>query len=1181
MRRSFYPKFFHHLERDLPIVRALDAGRSFAPRRRAPHEEATMQLLADRFAVDDRGRAIDLASGARVAIATTSGGGVSEQLRWNARCGWLHTLQHRAIASLVDYGLVGDCSRFEAFDCGSIRRGATDEMRAVHDRAARFLHGTGLSAAPFAHDRVRTRSDGRAVWLPDANSGYEREDATPTPTLALRDCGLRIVERPAVAALAEMFQLDGARPRIAALWGPAGSGKRLVVRALARAARASGLVPIAAPMIDSPLAELWRGRSLFIVAADGDAATWRLFVGATVRTARPHVLLIVSDLEHRFVDGVGLRRLGVDALVASILPAVAGTPHEDSARRIAERAQGLPGRFARLLHPGPIGAVRHDSAWVHEAPIAAEQPMTYGVDEEAGRLVPERTRPASAWPAPGELASLRRRADSAIARIGLGRHAPGTRDLRYAVGGFARRGAWLDAARNAHALATALLRRGRVRDAQAAIDQAHDYATRAGSDEVLVDVAVLSGHAWIDLARLDEAEAALATAAAAARVARDATRTAAASLALARALFWRGRYADADAALRQIGDPQPRAIQVRRSLLGSRVAVGARDFSRAMSIAAAARHAADESGDASLVAAAAHAAAFVHLAVADWAAVDKDIAASIVAARAAHDPLRAMRARLLRAEAERRQGRLSAARADLEHLRRIVSTAPPVLRVRWQAATAVAGAPGDAETIVARHVAASTLGALPLYVAGTTGAAAPRSGEHGFVDQLISILHVCQTAEEESALLRQLCGRVRPHVHAASVAVVATRHGRPYALAYDGAQLDPDVAVRAAAAGVVLTPHRRDDCVEAAAPVVYGGVALGALCARWTLGSTYDTSAATSILAATAAAAAPIVAGAIAKAEQPHANGLSELIGATPAMAELRRSVERAAAAPFAVLIDGESGSGKELVARAIHRGSGRRHKAFCTLNCAALPDDLVESELFGHARGSFTGAVADRAGVFEEADGGTLFLDEVGELSGRAQAKLLRVLQEGELRRVGDTTSRRIDVRVVAATNRRLPQEVDAGRFRLDLLYRLDVVHITVPPLRDRREDIPMLAEQFWRDAAARVGSRATLAATTLAALALYDWPGNVRELQNVLAALAVRTPKRGVVPPSALPPAFVTHAPADACRLEDARRTFEERFVRAALVRTGGHRGRAAAELGVTRQGLTKLMTRLGISP
>jgi transcriptional regulator with GAF, ATPase, and Fis domain len=216
---------------------------------------------------------------------------------------------------------------------------------------------------------------------------------------------------------------------------------------------------------------------------------------------------------------------------------------------------------------------------------------------------------------------------------------------------------------------------------------------------------------------------------------------------------------------------------------------------------------------------------------------------------------------------------------------------------------------------------------------------------------------------------------------------------------------------------------------------------------------------------------------------------------------------------------------------------------------------------------------------VFEEAHTGTLVLDEVGELSLRAQAKVLRTIQEGDLRRVGENVSRRIDVRIVSATNRDLRQEVAAGRFRLDLLYRLDVIRISLPPLRARREDIAVLVEHCWREATSRIGSRTVLSTATIAALARYDWPGNVRELQNVLAALAVRSPKRGVVPPTALPPPFGVSPPAASWRLDEARRTFDERFVRAALVRSGGHCARAAEELGVTRQGLTKLMRRLGI--
>jgi len=237
-----------------------------------------------------------------------------------------------------------------------------------------------------------------------------------------------------------------------------------------------------------------------------------------------------------------------------------------------------------------------------------------------------------------------------------------------------------------------------------------------------------------------------------------------------------------------------------------------------------------------------------------------------------------------------------------------------------------------------------------------------------------------------------------------------------------------------------------------------------------------------------------------------------------------------------------------------------------------------VDAELFGHAKGAFTGATGERLGLFESADGGTVFLDEIGELSARAQAKVLRVLQEGEVRRVGEHFTRSIDARLVAATNRPLRGEVEARRFRQDLLYRLDVIRIQVPPLRDRAEDIPLLASRFWKQAADRIASRAVLGQSALSALARYDWPGNVRELQNVLTALVVAAPARGVVGaallPSAIAPA-VQDAPGES--LEHARLQFEQRFVRAALARAAGHRGRAAVALGLSRQGLAKLMQRL----
>jgi len=361
--------------------------------------------------------------------------------------------------------------------------------------------------------------------------------------------------------------------------------------------------------------------------------------------------------------------------------------------------------------------------------------------------------------------------------------------------------------------------------------------------------------------------------------------------------------------------------------------------------------------------------------------------------------------------------------------------------------------------------------------------------------------------------------------------------------------------------------------------VRYGGEIIAALVCRWVAGSVIDVDGATVLLRAAALSTAPHIRAMLDRAAPQPAGAWADLLGESPAARALRDSVARAARAPFPVLVEGESGCGKELVARATHRLSPRRDRRFCALNCAALADDLVETELFGHARGAFTGAATERAGLFEDADGGTLFLDEVGELSGRAQAKLLRVLQEGEVRRVGENLPRRVDVRVVAATNRKLEEEVTAGRFRNDLRFRLDVVRIVVPPLRERTSDIPLLAAHFWQDASARVGSHATLSNDALSALARYDWPGNVRELQNVIAWIAVHSPRRGRVGPSGLPRHVAQATVAAPCTFEAAREEFERRFVRAALAGANGRRARAAEALGVTRQGLSKMMRRLRI--
>jgi DNA-binding NtrC family response regulator len=363
-------------------------------------------------------------------------------------------------------------------------------------------------------------------------------------------------------------------------------------------------------------------------------------------------------------------------------------------------------------------------------------------------------------------------------------------------------------------------------------------------------------------------------------------------------------------------------------------------------------------------------------------------------------------------------------------------------------------------------------------------------------------------------------------------------------------------------------------------PVRLGDRVLAALVARWPADACPRPDAA-EVLQLAAAVAAPRVESFLsaARAQSRMATAIPELVGASGVMDDVRSHVARAAASPFSVLIAGESGVGKELVARAIHQLSPRRERRFCDVNCAALPDDLIESELFGHAKGAFTGAITERAGLVEEADGGTLFLDEVLDLSLRAQAKLLRAVQQQEVRRVGEAFSRKVDVRFVSAANRDIRAEAAAGRFRQDLLYRLDVIRIHLPPLRERPADIALLAEHFWRTASARVGSSATLGHGVLAALTRYHWPGNVRELQNVVAALAVAAPARGQVRPAQLP-AIVTGATAvTSARLADARAQFERRFLEMALARAAGSRSQAAREIGLSRQGLLKLMARLGM--
>jgi DNA-binding NtrC family response regulator len=461
----------------------------------------------------------------------------------------------------------------------------------------------------------------------------------------------------------------------------------------------------------------------------------------------------------------------------------------------------------------------------------------------------------------------------------------------------------------------------------------------------------------------------------------------------------------------------------------------------------------------------------------------------------------------------------------------------------------------------------------------------PRT-EPAMIEAFLEILRSCQDVDDPAVALSRIAIRLRDSLAASSVAFVIRDRDRAHAIAHAGA-LAPTTAQLASAlrvldTGITVPASSRGQSDEAVSPIRYGATVVGALWCHWAVGVPLVAPDVASIIGLAATAAAPAVYEVRERLSAPPiaAALVPDLVGASGAMEAVRQSVMRAAASPFPVLIEGESGCGKELVARAVHAASMRRGRRFCALNCAAISDDLVEAELFGHTRGAFTGAVAERLGLFEESQGGTLFLDEVAELSVRVQAKLLRTLQEGEVRRLGESVTRSVDARIVAATNRPLDGEVAAGRFRNDLRYRLDVLRITIPPLRERLEDLPPLVRHIWMTLAKRTGSMAVLSPAAMALLGAYDWPGNVRELQNVLASVMVSGPQRGVIGPKGLP-SHLTRATAMSARatLAAARREFEERYVRAALARAGGRALIAARELGVSRQGLRKLTARLGL--
>lgn len=308
------------------------------------------------------------------------------------------------------------------------------------------------------------------------------------------------------------------------------------------------------------------------------------------------------------------------------------------------------------------------------------------------------------------------------------------------------------------------------------------------------------------------------------------------------------------------------------------------------------------------------------------------------------------------------------------------------------------------------------------------------------------------------------------------------------------------------------------------------------------------------------------------KAVLEKATPQTEMIGESAALKEVWRLIERAGPTDKAILIQGESGTGKELVARALHRRSRRAAQPLVTINCAALSETLLESELFGHEKGSFTGAVAAKPGFFEVADGGTLFIDEIGEMPGSLQAKLLRVLEDGSMRRIGSVKERRVDVRLLAATNRDMAAEVAAGRFREDLYYRINVMSLNLPPLRERQGDIPLLVAHF-------LGAGWKIEPEAVQAIERYRWPGNIRQLMNAIERAKILADDHTILIDD-LPPNVIADSPAmSEAPLSDELASLQRNHVVDILRRERGNKARAARALGVNRRSLYRMLEKYAI--
>jgi DNA-binding NtrC family response regulator len=1118
-------------------------------------------VVAERFYVWRPGFFIDLATGARVSLRIRQTPDAVNYRRWLERCATLAGLWHPHLLVPLDYGLLPDGRRFEAVP-HSLRPAC--ETRAACATAMRsalaFLERAAISGGRADLRRVRT-AEGRLALLADEETGHPADRDLPRrrrPVHVTSDDGgfvppgVRLQPRTVLDGILDVLDVSvPGRSRTLTLRAPPGSGLRTLLRQLAAEARRRGYVPVdvgCARRLPGLIGAL-ASRHVLLIEVRTRHAHIRtgpgLLLELGLSNPRSHVLLTALRSGRTGAGLLELDPIGESALMAMLI----GTALDAAqVRAAAVAASGRPGRFLERLGAGEI--VPRTTT-----PAGLSTVREVAPDYRARGLPPSRPEHCV-----GRARKLAHR----------GRAAAAIRLLRAGVAACARRGQARTQAELALELARLLSAQGRADDAATAFVG----IGRAGDERLRVQAALGLAEARLDQGRLAEAEAAARGARLVAESGQLHDHLERAGLTLARVLYWGGRTNEARALLEQPCqearfEAERQRMVARLALEGGRVALASRTATVAFDLAA-------RCHDARGTACAHGLRARIAGVLGDRPDLECHVEAGLVASREAGLPLVAAEVRLEAAAGALQGGDTVAARRLVQGLLRRAEHLPALTRARIEAVLARCG---DAGAAASTNRFVQVTGARALHLKP------PEERDMELIQQAAELMRLCHEADGARQALHDVCRALTTHLQARAVSIVARRDGAACAVAAAGTgwAVPEELVATALEAATPVLPRQSAAALEGAAAIRYAGRPIGVIACRWAIDASIEFTRARALLAAAAVACAPAVqeqADARLPAIAPDHGATAGLLGESAVMADVRALVRRSAHAPFPVLVEGESGAGKELVARAIHSAGPRRGERFCAVNCAALGDELLEAELFGHARGAFTGAVSERAGLFEDAHRGTLFLDEVIDLSARAQAKLLRALQEGEVRRLGENAARRVDVRIVAAANRPLSAATDEGRFRSDLRYRLEVIRIVVPPLRERVEDIPLLVSHYWRQATARVGSRATLTAEALATFARYDWPGNVRELQNVLAALAVGCAARGRIGPASLPAHIArTGAATTESTLDEARLSFERRFVRAAMARAGGHRGRAARALGISRQGLAKLLKRLDL--